>query len=284
MQGWERASEDVEIPGEGMTLDAYVAAIRVSPLFADEVVRHLHRKKLIWMSVRRGHARIFPASHRPARGRPPAVDVKLPVLIDPRLFGLFTDVGPAAVNIAVLKSNTPSGGWMDQPQLQAEIRRSIAVEAGNVMAVFRRFMDANAIQVGLVRKFLWLVFPAVMPIVIETQPELEQGDAPLAKKLIPVPKRVAANLPDEERVFSYIQKAGPAGIAAYEIVRTTAGVLKRERVEEVGTMLEQGGLIFSAMARTSDRGRKGLRYFAAEFGEPQVGSDGRVLPKLGVVT
>ena len=161
----------------------------------------------------------MPASSRRTIGRlavVPAVDVKLPVLIDPRLFGLFTDVGPAAVNIAVLKSNTPSGGWMDQPQLQAEIRRSIAVEAGNVMAVFRRFMDANAIQVGVVRKFLWLVFPAVMPIVIETQPELER-ELPLAKKLIPVPKRVAANLPDEERVFSYIQKAGPAGIAAYEI-------------------------------------------------------------------
>lgn len=42
-------------------------------------------------------------------------------------------------------------------------------------------------------------------------------------------------------------------------------------------MFENMGTIRSAVVRTSDRGRKGTRYFMRKYGEPMIGEAGRLI-------
>jgi hypothetical protein len=273
----------VEIPTQGMTPEVYAAHIGISPNEELAAVRYLNRRKIIWHSVRRGHSMIYAVEHRPPRGRPPNASSKMPAGIEPRLYKFFVEISPAAVSIALSTSQMPTGGWTDQPQLQAKLKQSIEVEAANLAAIFRKFVTSHAIMLSEVRGFLWTVFPQVMPVVVKTQPDLLQGSASLEKPSVPVSTRVKANLGEEERVLHYVELAGADGIAAYDVVRKTGGKFKRKRVEDIGDALEDCGLVFKAEARTSTRGRKGLRYFSARFGEPVIGSDGRRLPFLGAL-
>ncbi|MET4442837.1 hypothetical protein ABIB75_001098 [Bradyrhizobium sp. GM2.2] len=75
--------------------------------------------------------------------------------------------------------------------------------------------------------------------------------------------------------MSYIDAAGASGIAVYEIVNK--GKIARDRVTQIGEMFENMGVILSAVVRTSDRGRKGTRYFLRKHGEPVIGKGGRLV-------
>ncbi|MFL9503461.1 hypothetical protein ACJMQP_25675 [Rhodopseudomonas palustris] len=276
---WEHQAGSFSVPTEGMTVDAYAAAIAINPLEADEAVSHLHRKKIIWRQVRRGHSVVFPADHRPTRGRPRTEGATTPVDVDPRLYRLFIKVAPAAIGIAMLKSKLPDSHWTDRIQLKTDLRRSIAVESANIVSIFRRFVSSNDIGIETVREFLWLVFPSVMQIAVETQPELHQGAKPLEARLPSTRKRLQANLSAEDRVLAYVDAAGWGGIAAYEISRKTAGKMTREDVLEIGYRLSDTGLIYDVdNARSSGRGRRGPRFFSREFGRPEIGSGGQRRP------
>ncbi|NPU11974.1 hypothetical protein HL666_14470 [Bradyrhizobium sp. 83002] len=69
-------------------------------------------------------------------------------------------------------------------------------------------------------------------------------------------------------MIAYIEAAGPLGIAAYEIANR--GKIARDRVERIGEMFENMGIIRSAVVRLSDQGRKGTRYFLHEHVEPLI--------------
>ncbi|MDD1523035.1 MULTISPECIES: hypothetical protein [Bradyrhizobium] len=77
-------------------------------------------------------------------------------------------------------------------------------------------------------------------------------------------------------MIAYIEAAGASGIAAYEIANK--GKIARDRVAVIGEMFENMGMIRSALVRTSDRGRKGTRYFMSKYGEPMIGEGGRLIP------
>lgn len=286
---WEELARDVEIPPEGLSLDAYATLIGISPTQSYVAARYLSRRKIIWLSIRRGHSMIYAAKHRPTRGRPREAASKMPAGIEPRLYELYLGISPAAVSIALSKSRMPAGDFAERPQLRAELRQSIEVEAANLAVSFRKFVNSHAIERSKVRSFLWTVFPAVMAVVVETQPDLREGNAPLEKPMDQASTRIKANLSDEERLLQYIRMAGADGIAAHELRRKTGGKLSRERVEDVGAILEELGLIYTVHnARVSKtgglaRGRKGVCYYIRKFGQPDIGSDGRRLPVVSVI-
>jgi hypothetical protein len=160
-----------------------------------------------------------------------------------------------------------------------EITEAIRVESANLVATVRIFAAAHPeIAIDDIRKTLWLVYPAMMAVAVETQEELQIG-APVAAPEAKTPKRVAKGLGDEERVLAYIERAGPNGIPAYDIVTKCAGKIDREQVERIGEMLEQSGLVFSEMVRPSFVGRKGLRFFSVKHGKPNITARGELVAR-----
>jgi len=276
---WEQTVREVAIPEQGMRLDAFGAAMRIDPSDIEQATTYLHRKKLIWRSVQRGHARIFPQSRCPGRGRPagerPAASL-MPAQAVAFLAGLMPMIG----SIVILMARMPKGGWQDQPELQAEIRRSIAVEAKAVMSETRKLVEQRGYPVALVRTYLWATFAGVMPVVAELESDLALGDAPLTPIAVPEPKKAPPNLPADERVHRYVKAAGVFGIGAYEIAAKTGQTMKRAEIEKIAFRLEDSGLLYTAEARTADRGRKGMRLYSTAHGKPIIGSDGRRLMPL----
>jgi hypothetical protein len=280
---WSRMVRETVIPDDGLTLDGFAALVRMDPSHIDRATWYLHRRKLLWRSEQRGHVRIFPASMIPGRGRPLSTH-RMESLMPTQITGLMVDILPTMASIAMLHDKMPDGGWQDEPELQTRLRRSIATEAERVMKVVRKFIEHRGYSVSLMRRYLWLVWPTLMAIVVETQPDLALGDAPLSAVVVPLPKKVAANLPADERVFQYVEAAGVFGIAAYEIVTKTGGRIKRDQVEEIAFRLEDSGMLFTAEARAAARGPKGLRLYSKQHGKPLIGSDGRRLPPLKAVS
>ncbi|MDI2078252.1 hypothetical protein, partial [Bradyrhizobium sp. Mp27] len=230
----------------------------------------------IWLSMRAGHGRVFPAAMRPGRGRPKARGVEQPPLIDPQLAGFLTQAHPTFLKIRLLLSRDPGGAWNENQAVKAEINFAIAVEATNLMALCRTFAKEHpSIPIAALRDALWLDRPHTMPVVAQTQPDLAMAGSeqfvvqPVAKT------RLSKNLTDEERMMSYIDAAGASGIAVYEIVNK--GKIARDRVTQIGEMFENMGAIHSAVVRMSDRGRTGTRYFMRKYGEPVIGEGGRLL-------
>ena len=278
---WEEVAREIQIPAHGLKLDEFSAAMLISPMDAYVAAKHLHRKKIIRLAQRNRHSLVFPANHQLARGRPPAAATPFPATVDPSLFDLFSAIAPAAVAIAVQNAKMPTGPWIDQIQLRTELASAIRVEAANIASTMRRFVEKSG-SVSLVeaRQFLWVVFPEVLRIAVQTEPDLERGDKPLARPDVAKPTRVPPKLPDRDRFMAYVEMAGRSGIALYEIVRKTGGAITRERVEEIGFEMQESGLVHIAeKARTSTRGRKGIRYFSTKFGPADLGSDGRRLPE-----
>jgi hypothetical protein len=273
---------DVTIPDEGLTLDAFASLTTIMPTHAEMAARYLHRRKLIWMSVQRGHARVYPASMSPGRGRPLGVR-RMQSAMPTQVVGLMTDMLPILTNIAVAMSKMPSN-WQDDPGRQANIRRSVEADAATVMKDVRRFIEERGWPAGRIRDYLWMTFPSIMAVVVETQPDLAQGEEPLSSVPAALPKKIPANLPPYDRVHAYVEAAGIFGIAVYEVARATNGKLKREEIEEIAERLEDMGMLHRAEARTANRGPKGMRLYSAKHGMPLIGSDGRRIPPLSMAS
>jgi len=276
MGEWDAKAAFLNVPDDGWSFVGFANALPCHPSEAEGIARYLHRKKLIWLSMRRGHGRVFPATMRPGRGRPKAVGIEQAPLMDPALAGFLTQAHPTFLKIRLLLGTDPGGAWNEHQSAKAEIRYAIAVEATKLMTLCRTFAKKHpAIPVTALRDALWLDRPHTMPIVAETQPDLAPaGSEPKVEQ----PKgrqRLSRNLTDEERMMAYVEAAGATGIAAYEIANK--GKIARDRVAIIGEMFENMGVIRSALVRTSDRGRKGTRYFMAKHGEPLIGEGGRLL-------
>lgn len=276
MSEWDAKAAFLTVPDDGCSFVGFANALPCHPSEAETIARYLHRKKLIWLSMRAGHGRVFPAAMRPGRGRPKARGVEQPPLIDPTLAGFLTQAHPTFLKIRLLLGRDPGGAWNENQAVKAEIRYAIAVEATKLMTLCRTFAKKHpAIPVTALRDALWLDRPHTMPVVAETQPDLAPAGS---EQLAEQPKgrqRLSRNLTDEERMIAYIEAAGASGIAAYEIVNK--GKIARDRVTQIGEMFENMGAIHSAVVRTSDRGRKGMRYFMREHGEPMVDGRGRLI-------
>lgn len=277
MSEWDAKAAFLNIPDDGLSFVGFANALPCHPSEAEAIARYLHRKKLIWLSMRAGHGRVFPAAMRPGRGRPKALGVEQRPLIDPALAGFLTQAHPTFLKIRLLLATDPGGAWNEHQALKAEIRYAIAVEATKLMTLCRTFAKKHpAIPVTALRDALWLDRPHTMPVVAETQPDLAPAGS---EQLAEQPKgrqRLSRNLTDEERMIAYIEAAGAFGIAAYEIANK--GKIARDRVAVIGEMFENMGVIRSALVRTSDRGRKGTRYFMSKYGEPMIGEGGRLIP------
>lgn len=276
MSQWDSKAAFLNVPDDGWSFVGFANALPCHPSEAEAIARYLHRKRMIWLSMRAGHGRVFPAAMRPGRGRPKARGVEQPPLIDPQLAGFLTQAHPTFLKIRLLLSRDPGGAWNENQAVKAEINFAIAVEATNLMALCRTFAKEHpSIPIAAFRDALWLDRPHTMPVVAQTQPDLAMAGSeqfvvqPVAKT------RLSKNLTDEERMMSYIDAAGASGIAVYEIVNK--GKIARDRVTQIGEMFENMGAIHSAVVRMSDRGRTGTRYFMRKYGEPVIGEGGRLL-------
>jgi hypothetical protein len=276
MSQWDAKAAFLNVPDDGWSFVGFANALPCHPSGAEAIARYLHRKRMIWLSMRAGHGRVFPAAMRPGRGRPKARGVEQPPLIDPQLAGFLTQAHPTFLKIRLLLSRDPGGAWNENQAVKAEINFAIAVEATNLMALCRTFAKEHpSIPIAALRDALWLDRPHTMPVVAQTQPDLAMAGSeqfvvqPVAKT------RLSKNLTDEERMMSYIDAAGASGIAVYEIVNK--GKIARDRVTQIGEMFENMGAIHSAVVRMSDRGRTGTRYFMRKYGEPVIGEGGRLL-------
>lgn len=276
MSEWDAKAAFLTVPDDGWSVVGFANALPCHPSEAETIARYLHRKKLIWLSMRAGHGRVFPAAMRPGRGRPKARGVEQPPMIDPTLAGFLTQAHPTFLKMRLLLGRDPGGAWNENQAAKAEIKFALAVEATNLMTLCRTFAKKHpAIPVAALRDALWLDRPRTMPVVAETQPDLAMAGS---EQIVEQPKgrqRLSRNLTDEERMVAYIEAAGAQGIAAYEIANK--GKIARDRVAIIGEMFENMGMIRSALVRTSDRGRKGTRYFMSKFGEPLIGEGGRLV-------
>lgn len=277
MSEWDAKAAYLRVPDDGWSLVGFANALPCHPSEAETIARYLHRKKLVWLSMRAGHGKVFPAAMRPGRGRPKALGLQDRPLLDPALARFLGTVHPIFLKIRLLLGSDPGGAWNEHQALKAEIKFAVAVEATKLTTACRAFLKKHpAIPVTALRGALWLDRPHTMPIVAQTQPDLAvAGSEQLQIERPKGRSRLAKSLTDEERMIAYIEAAGPAGIAAYEIVNK--GKIARERVERIGEMFENMGTIRSAVVRLSDRGRKGTRYFMREHGEPMIGEGGRLI-------
>ncbi len=277
---WSGMVRQIVIPEAGLTLDGFADLMKIEPWFAEPAGRYLHRRKLLWLSEQRGHIRVYPASMIPGRGRPLGV-LRQQSLIPTQISGLMIDLLPSMGSIAMLLSKMPTEGWQDDPALQADLRRAMEVESHRVMKLVRKFVGERGYPIGMLRKYLWMLAPTgVMEVVIRTHPDLAISDEPLSPVVEDAPKKIEANLPAEERVMRYVNKAGVEGIAVYEIATKTNGKIKRAEIEDIAGRLEDSGMLYVAEARVSNRGPKGLRLYSRKLGKPIIGSDGRRLQPL----
>lgn len=285
----DRLPRELRVPVEGMTLVAFAAALRIDPAQTIRAARFLHRKKLLWLSERDGVMRIFPGPILPqGRGRPPACMVKGPPLIDPDLRELLVSLFPVFLDIRLLESQKPQS-WSESAARRAEISMLIDAGAGKIAGQCRAFAERNVVHSpAAIRETLWIAYPDLMPIVVRSRPDLAVGDAPFQGKQKPLKRKVLPdNLSDDERMLRYIEAAGPDGIPVYDIVTKFGGKIRRDRVEELGRIFEDAGKIRSAIVRPSTRGRRGLRYFLAAYGEPVVHDSGRFVlrgPATGTIS
>lgn len=276
MQQWDAKVTLLTVPNDGWSFVGFANALPCHPIEAHEIARYLHRKKLIWLSMRQGHGRVFPTAMRPGRGRPKAMAVEQPPLLDPALAGFLTQAHPTFLKIRLLLGRDPGGAWNEHQSVKAEIKYAIAVEATKLMTLCRTFATEHpAIPVAALRDALWLDRPHTMPIVAQTQPDLSPAGSEHFTEQPKAKRRLSKNLTDEERMMSYIEAAGASGVAAYEIANK--GKIARDRVTVIGEMFENMGAIRSAVVRMSDRGRTGMRYFMRKHGEPMVDGRGRLI-------
>src|SRR5207253_823896 len=126
-------------PVEGVSLNAFGDLLMCDPRETEQIARYCFKKKAIWLSVRKGHLRIFAAVKHPGRGRPKSAEVEKRPVIDPPLAGLLLKLHPIFLRLKVLKRSLPDGWWTEVGAARAEVRDAIMVEADNVMAVCRRF-------------------------------------------------------------------------------------------------------------------------------------------------
>ncbi|OYU88212.1 MAG: hypothetical protein CFE29_17905 [Bradyrhizobiaceae bacterium PARB1] len=279
-EGWLHAIGQIEIPADGLSLDRFARAMNILSMKADHAAIYLHRGKHLFRSQQNGHIRVFPFSHSTGRGRPRKHRAHASSLMPAQIIALLVDITPVAGSVAVLLARMPKGGWQDEPTRQAEIRRSIEVEARSMASMFRGFVERAGFPVKMVRSYLWMTFSAnVMSAVAEIEPDLANGDAPLTETAPVTPKKIKANLPPHECIHTYVEAAGPFGIGAYEIASATRGRIKREEVIQIAEELASSGFLYIAEARASSRGPKGIRLYAMKHGKPEIGSDGRRLPQ-----
>ncbi|WP_047308806.1 hypothetical protein [Rhodopseudomonas palustris] len=271
----------VTVPDDGMSITAYGEMLRCDPAALDDIVRYLHRKRVIWMSERHGHVRVFPPGRKPKRGRPATAAVVSDDLgFDPTLAGWLLKLHPLFLRMKLLERKMPDGSWREHTVRRSEIVLALTGEARNLMAAFRSFIERHpTISIADARAALWMDQPDMMRVALATQPELGLGGDPLSVVATTAPvKRMAAGLGDDERMWRYIERAGRAGIAAYEIRTLMGHRITRERVEQIGASLESMGMVHVVRARKSGRGPLGLRFFDASLGDPAVNDgSGRVM-------
>jgi hypothetical protein len=259
----EARAKALGVPAEGLSVVALASALRIDPSDARAVARVLHRKRIVWLSSRAGHERVY--AKRPAgRGRPPASSIPSTRLIDPVLERLAIETFPIAFRMKLIERQGVDAGW----ERRAEIAHDLAVEAERITKLCRQYVGQGC-PPETVRETLWLAHPEIMPIAADVQPDLAKGERPFAE-IATERKRMPSNLSDDERVLRYIDEAGPNGIAAYEVVKMFRGGITRERVEQIGEQFENMEMIHSAVVRPVGRGKRALRYFAAKHGLPSI--------------
>src|SRR3954471_18237728 len=107
MSQWDAKAAFLNVPDDGWSFVGFANALPCHPSEAEAIARYLHRKRMIWLSMRAGHGRVFPAAMRPGRGRPKARAVEQPPLIDPQLAGFLTQAHPTFLKIRLLVSRDP---------------------------------------------------------------------------------------------------------------------------------------------------------------------------------
>src|SRR5689334_15696301 len=167
---WVTTVGGMALPGEGLTLSAFGAALQVAPNRAEQAAQYLHRKRLVFVSKRCGHVRVLPVSAKRLRGRPSGVIPMRPKLA-PRLVGLLTEAHPIFLSVKEMRRDMPSD-WRDRPELRSELADSIAGQCDRIVKLCRRFLAANGTHLAGLREALWLDQADIMPLIAQRHPAL----------------------------------------------------------------------------------------------------------------
>jgi hypothetical protein len=273
---WEARAAEVVVPDDGMTLVAFAVRIGADPLEMEQAARYLHRRGKVWVSKQRGHVRVYQVSKKPKTGRPSNRDLAEIAPLDPELSEFLADVTPVFIRVALLDREKPKGAWRSADAgKRLEIAEALEVEAMNLMAMLRGFMADNPdIWSRDIRDALWMVYPTQMRTAAQAQPSLEIDGGPIAEEAKVAPlKRVSSRLCIEEQMLEYIKRGGRKGEGVHNLKLKLNGKASREQIERIGEMLEQNGLVYSAVCRTSKSGTTATRYFMTEHGEPVINAD-----------
>ncbi|MGJ4951837.1 hypothetical protein [Bradyrhizobium sp. HKCCYLS20291] len=274
---WVAMAGGVVLPGEGMTLSAFGAALCVSPDRAERAARYLHRKRLVSVSEQAGHIRILPAGTDRRRGRPNR-SVPQQSKLAPRLVALLGRAHPIFLSVKEMRRGMPTD-WRDRPELRAELAERIAVESDRIMKLCRRFLASNGTHLAGLREALWLDQPDTMPLIAERHPALALGvpgtaSSPTVDRQA---KRVSKGLSAQDRVLAYVRQAGRSGITVADVSYNFGGRVKRVALDDIVATLESVGQIKVVECRTASRGRMGVRLFDPVHGEPTVLPDGQLV-------
>ncbi|WP_316203000.1 MULTISPECIES: hypothetical protein [unclassified Bradyrhizobium] len=267
----------VTLPGEGMTLSAFGAALQVAPDRAEKAARYLHRKRLVFVSKIAGHVRILPADTERRRGRP-SRGVPAKPKLDPRFVGLLSRAHPIFLSMKEMRRDMPTN-WRDRPELRAALAEQIAAECDRIMKLCRRFMVANGTHIAGLREALWLDQPDIMPLVAERHPALALGVLGAASSPVvdSQAKRLSKGLSAQDRVLVYVRQAGRNGITVADVSYNFGGRVKRAVLDDIVATLESVGQVIAVECRSASRGRIGVRLFDPVHGEPVVLPDGRLV-------
>lgn len=257
------------LPPEGVSGAVFekAALSDVDPRDCDEVLRLLHRRRVVWVSRQRGMVRVY--------GRRP--DVPPPVR-KPSHETVF--------------AQAVAGGMLELVDAAADLDRAkrdkvdLPSASARAHTMASRVAGAAAIQIGKgsvslpeARAVMWRLFPvSAMKLVAFHAPRLD-FDSPherLPDAPPPKPKRIASGLSLDERVFRLIEKAGAKGVSRTDLVKAIPKV-RHQDVEDVTAQLASADMIVSGRMRFGRTGRHGTRYFTAEIGLPRLTSRGEVI-------
>jgi hypothetical protein len=272
---WADLAADLEMPDDGLTLTSFAHRIGVEALEAERAVRYLHRLGIVWMSKQQGHVRVYPIGKKPLGGRPPAVNLAHIVTMKPELFEFLEDVHRVFIRMALLDQEAPKDEWrFEDAGRRLEIADAIEVEVMNLLTMVRKFMaDNRSITGNEIRKALWTVYPVMMPIVVKVQPALSIGDGPIPEEVEDAKlERIPRGMSDKNRMLEYIKRGGRKGETASKLM-VRIGNISRWRIDAMAESLKEDGLITSAVCRIGKPGATGVRFFAAEYGQPEIDKD-----------
>jgi hypothetical protein len=251
------------IPPDGVSRGRFVVDVLcdVDPRDCDEVVEMLGRRRIVWLSRRRGLVTVY--GSRPTEGRWKAQETER------RTEAFLSDLAPWAFKALRYAEDKQAAG--SSPTIEDGLRAAV----GQILRICSRHLS-RGLLLHEAREAMWKLFPAaLMQAVAYHEPRLHRrSEAEDLEEEAIRPRRAPNGLSVKQKIILAIERAGFEGATRTDISRSVRPYISTQRMNEIVAELEQDRVIVSMTVRSNNVGRPGQRFFTAEIGLPVVGSDG----------